>query len=385
MAPPLSVQEIIRTRRNRTAASMASLPIHTRTLSPTLLHEDDAEDVARPSRAADLHKSLFSMVQAAGRSSKFQNRFDHVSSDDEQEQDDDEQDTRKQKWTPPSKIMEASQILTPARRDTKKSDSSEEPAPFLSMILKGEARMEASDHDIEKPGAASGIPELEEPSPKSLAQRLRDIFDLEELEDVVSEYPCWLLHKVLLSGHLYITTSHICFYAYCPKLTATAVKSGWLRKRGYRNPKYRNYYMELKGDVLRYYHDRTDIYEPSGHIDLRFGISATIEPESKKAGKERSPYFKVVVKDQEFFFMADSHETARDWVKHLQRVIFRSHNSGDSVKISLPIRNIINAEEEKVLDASDTLKLQVVEDYESYGLDEVCLVYFKLRSELTGV
>jgi hypothetical protein len=31
------------------------------------------------------------------------------------------------------------------------------------------------------------------------------------------EYPCWLLKSVLLQGYMYITTKHICFYAYLPR------------------------------------------------------------------------------------------------------------------------------------------------------------------------
>lgn len=31
------------------------------------------------------------------------------------------------------------------------------------------------------------------------------------------EYPCWLLKTVLLQGYMYVTTNHLCFYAYLPK------------------------------------------------------------------------------------------------------------------------------------------------------------------------
>jgi len=72
-------------------------------------------------------------------------------------------------------------------------------------------------------------------STDQLSKRLQDIFNLSEAEEVISgrnsseqkeliqhmltsiEYPCWLLDSVLLEGHMYITTRHICFYAYMPK------------------------------------------------------------------------------------------------------------------------------------------------------------------------
>lgn len=387
------------------ASSASSPPHRTRIRSPAR-DEDSDVDVAVPTRAADMNKSLFSMIKAAGRSETFQSRFDDVSSDDEGEDDNDNDNDKEEEEEEeehleyhrhhqhsddssrhdtdlegPEPLMEASQILMPARQATQ-SSTDEAPAPFLSMILKGEAHMEASEHTT-TPEAVVRIAEPEEPSLVSLAQRLKEIFELDEPEEVVSEYPCWLLHTVLLSGHLYITTKHVCFYAYCPKLSTTTVKSGWLRKRGHHNPRYRHYYMELKGDVLRYYNDRTDIYMPNGHIDLRFGISATVEPESKKIGKDQSSYFKVVTKDREYFLKAETHNMAREWVKHLQRVIFRSHNSGDSVKIRLPIPNIIDAEEERVLDVSDTVKLRVLENLGSFGLDEVSFICFENDSTLT--
>jgi hypothetical protein len=47
-----------------------------------------------------------------------------------------------------------------------------------------------------------------------LAGMLKDIFGLQDVEDVVAEMPCWLFRSVLLQGYLYLTTGHICFYAY---------------------------------------------------------------------------------------------------------------------------------------------------------------------------
>lgn len=68
----------------------------------------------------------------------------------------------------------------------------------------------------------------------TLAYRLQQIFEFDDLEEVISgksqaspfdcmliltcvEYPCWLLQSILLQGYMYITQKHICFYAYIPK------------------------------------------------------------------------------------------------------------------------------------------------------------------------
>lgn len=57
----------------------------------------------------------------------------------------------------------------------------------------------------------------------SLAQRIHQIFELEDVEEVISEYPCWLLQSILLQGYMYITQKHICFYAYISKKHVSTV------------------------------------------------------------------------------------------------------------------------------------------------------------------
>lgn len=38
-----------------------------------------------------------------------------------------------------------------------------------------------------------------------------------ERAHTVAEYKCWLFRSVLLQGFMYLTTGHICFYAYLPR------------------------------------------------------------------------------------------------------------------------------------------------------------------------
>ena len=58
-------------------------------------------------------------------------------------------------------------------------------------------------------------------------------------------------------------------------------------------------------------------------------------------------------------------------MQSLQKTIFRSHNDGDSVKISLPLENIIDFEESPVVEFAETVKLRVIENDDSYAIDEV--------------
>ena len=111
------------------------------------------------------------------------------------------------------------------------------------------------------------------------------------------------------------------------------------------------------------------MYFPSGNIDLRYGISAALS-DLKEKGKDATS-FTITTHQRTYFFKADSSASAKDWVKTLQKVIFRSHNDGDSVKISLPIENVIDIEESPVLEFADTFKIQVIESNETYAINEV--------------
>ena len=120
---------------------------------------------------------------------------------------------------------------------------------------------------------------------------------------------------------------------------------------------------------MSYYSDPSDLYFPSGNIDLRYGISAALT-EHKEKSKDVTN-FTVTTHQRTYFFKADSPASAKEWVKTLQKVIFRSHNDGDSVKISLPIENVIDIEENPVVDFAETFRIRAVDSNETYAIEEV--------------
>ncbi len=123
--------------------------------------------------------------------------------------------------------------------------------------------------------------------------------------------------------------------------------------------------------MLSYYRDSSKLYFPHGQIDLRYGISATVTSTDKDG-----VHFQVVTHQRTYYFRADSAPSAKEWVKSLQRVIFRSHNEGDSVKISLPIENVIDIEENQAMvEFTDTCKIRVIDNDETFAIDDVRLVY----------
>ena len=156
-------------------------------------------------------------------------------------------------------------------------------------------------------------------------------------------------------------------------------KSGHLSKKGRTNTKYKRYWFTLRGDVLSYYADQSDLYFPSGNIDLRYGISSSLV-HPKDDGKEVKDIV-VATHQRSYYFRADSATSAKEWVKTFQKAIFRSHNDGDSVKISLPVENVIDIEESPVLDFAETIKIRVVDSDETYAIDEVFRLQASCESE----
>jgi sterol 3beta-glucosyltransferase len=108
---------------------------------------------------------------------------------------------------PPRPPPPESPTVTPSERPTTqpKATSSE-----TTQVEKVNSASRRSRH-----GSSAGT--IKGSTPVTLAQRIRQIFEFEDVEEVISEYPCWLLQSILLQGYMYITQKHICFYAYIPK------------------------------------------------------------------------------------------------------------------------------------------------------------------------
>ncbi|KAM0551341.1 hypothetical protein ACHAPJ_008447 [Fusarium lateritium] len=273
-----------------------------------------------------------------------------------------------------------SDVASPPALALSRQDTQGRLAPVMSRMLEAKADLSnRPSSDLDRLSSdISRSSDGEEVS--ALAKKLREIFEFDEAEQVIEEYPCWLLQSVLLQGYMYITSKHICLYAYLPKKAQEAAKSGYLSKSGKHNPSYTRFWFRLKGDVLTYYKTATDVYFPHGQIDLRYGISASIADKDKGG-----LHFTVETHHRTYRFKADSAPSAKEWVKSLQRVIFRSHNDGDSVKISLPIKNVIDIEDTQMIAFADTCKIRVIDNDETYAIDEYFFSFFSFGKEAINV
>ena len=386
--------------------------------------DDDEEDVLKPTAdgsARFLNQSVMEMISRAGREVDFQTRIDESSSESEGE----EEPTQSQKLPPKATtsaaststtataesskkqeskhsrtssktklfqsvgklrirtnrgsrttletedLMSSSQIIAPYTSEEQAEDPISIDAPILSRKLLAEANIqESEDEAVSATKKHTTDTTLAKKEPLSLQRRLKELFGFEKMENIIAEFKCCLLQSVLLEGYLYVTQRHFCFYAYLPKKSTTVAKSGFFNKRGHRNPHYRRYYFELKGDVLSYYESPSEIYYPRGKIDLRYGISASVEDHKDYA------YFTVVTEQRTFHFRADSAQSAKQWVRVLQKAIFRSHNDGDIVKIVIPIDNVIDIEENQIIDFAETVKLRVFDNDETYAIEEYYFSFF---------
>lgn len=234
---------------------------------------DDAhEDVTAPkgkNAAQYMHQSIFSMITAAGGGAQvnYQSRFDDDPSESEEDGDGDRPEhtgqqapmsdgtqenkqasqapsssRRKSKLLrsiprlnkmrrpkdqrePSTDLMSSSQILPPRKQSEVDAGNNDDTArggseaPVLSRMMTARAEMEEADPEspVHQAKGEVDVGTHSVASPVSLAQRLKEIFDFDEPEEVITEYPCWLLQTVLLQGYMYITQKHICFYAYLPR------------------------------------------------------------------------------------------------------------------------------------------------------------------------
>ncbi|KAJ5933359.1 hypothetical protein N7454_005688 [Penicillium verhagenii] len=416
MGPSLDDQK--RRGDQRMSASMRIPPIHRPypdRLPERFKDEADAQvDFTAPprgmgSRDGNMHymqQSLFSMIAAVGSRSDFRARFDDSSDEESDEkrrekrsdratqgsllnyndsgraalnlrEETEERGRRHRRTISENKAVQklpslsskdeekdmptpSGSILTlPPRRARSATPRA---APVLSRMVQAQNRFDTASVP-ENPPSRSETPSEERPqtSGSALASRLMEMFGFDRPEKVLVEYACALLQSMLLQGYI------------------VAAKSGYMSKRGRKNPKYNRYWFVLRGDVLSYYADPSNLYFPNGHVDLRYGISASLS-ETKVQGTEVKD-FQVSTDQRTFYFRADSSTSAKEWVKALQKVIFRSHNEGDSVKVSFPIKNVIDLEESPMAEFAETFKIRVVDGNEDFAIDEYFFSFFNSGQE----
>lgn len=197
-----------------------------------------------------------------------------------------------------------------------------------------------------------------------LAEKLREIFDIDVLREVWAEMPCWLLRSVLLQGYMYLTNSHICFFAHMPSREDQILKSGSLSKKATRTKRWIKYWFVLKNDALSWCQSSSDPYFLNGIVDLRYVIAC--EPVGEKEMLLRTNQKNVLLS-------ADSVPSRDEWVKAVRKVMFKAQNMGDTVKIAIPYSVILDIEKSTAMDFSETIEVKVMDKESS---DSYFFAYF---------
>ncbi|KAJ3548557.1 hypothetical protein NMY22_g1223 [Coprinellus aureogranulatus] len=200
-----------------------------------------------------------------------------------------------------------------------------------------------------------------------LADKLREIFELEGIHEVWAEMPCWLLRSVLLQGYMYLTDNYLCFFAHMPTREDQVLKSGSLSKRAQRTKRWVKHWFVLKNDALSWYQSSSDPYFPHGIVDLRYAV--TCEPYGDKE-------FRLRTHQKTVNLSADSVPSRDEWVKAIKKVIFKAQNLGDTVRIAIPYSVILDVERSSAMDFSETIEVKVVDKEDQFSVDSYFFAYF---------
>ncbi len=242
-----------------------------------------------------------------------------------------------------------------------------------------------------------------------------------------------MLRDVLLQGHLYATKSFLAFFAYLPDPQGTTLLSSNINyKSNPKSHKSSRYWAVLRDNTLSLYSNPSDLYFPTIRIDLRYTTKAEIIPINTKSNSkvsnkikntgfpiplpslpsisvpllsspqkspsspetetnselssttndiEESCHFNLYTDDKTYHFVTDSPHSAKVWIVALQKQIFQSKNLGDFVKIIIPFENIIDLEEIPIFEVGKTLKIKIIEDSNSFVIDDYFFTFFKSNDD----
>nr|XP_019049094.1 sterol 3-beta-glucosyltransferase [Kwoniella bestiolae CBS 10118]OCF28024.1 sterol 3-beta-glucosyltransferase [Kwoniella bestiolae CBS 10118] len=203
---------------------------------------------------------------------------------------------------------------------------------------------------------------------EKLAERLMDVFGLEEREDVLEEMRCWLLRSVMLKGYMYLTKRHICFFANMPDKENLVVKTGPLYKKASRTKLNTKFWVVLKNDVLSWYESTADPYFPKGNISLQYCSSCDAVDETK---------FKVRTAERNYTFTADTEASRDEWIKAIQKVMFKIQHEGESVKLIIPLQAVLELERSPTLEFAETIEIKCVDPEDQMSVESYFFASFQ--------
>ncbi|WVO17804.1 hypothetical protein L204_105502 [Cryptococcus depauperatus] len=202
---------------------------------------------------------------------------------------------------------------------------------------------------------------------EKLAQRMMEVFGLEDQEEVLEEMKCWLLRNIMLKGYMYLTRKHICFFARIPNENNLLVKSGPLYKKSSRTKLSTKFWVVLKNDVLSWYESTSDLYFPKGNISLQYCLSCDSVSDQK---------FKIRTAERSYTFTADMENSRDEWVKALQKVMFKTQHEGECVKLIIPLEAIVDVDKSPTLEFAETIEIKCIDMEDQMSVDSYFFASF---------
>ncbi|TXT13065.1 hypothetical protein VHUM_01466 [Vanrija humicola] len=178
---------------------------------------------------------------------------------------------------------------------------------------------------------------------------------------------CWLLRSVMLKGYMFLTKSRICFFANMPHEGTVVLKSGPLYKKHHRTKLSPKFWVMLRDNVLSWYDSPNDPYFPRGNVPLQYASSC----ESLDGTR-----FKLRTSERNYTFTADSEANATEWVRVIQKAIFKVQHEGESVKIVIPLEAVFDIERNPTLEFAETIEVKVVDPEDAMSMDSYFFASF---------
>lgn len=180
---------------------------------------------------------------------------------------------------------------------------------------------------------------------------------------------------------MYLTARHICFYAHMPAREVSShiksfsnadeqnavVRTGPLYKKASRTKLNTKFWVVLRNDVLSWFESTSDPYFPKGNISLQYVSSC--DPVDENRFKLRTP-------ERNYTFKADTSDGRDEWVKSIQKVMFKTQHEGESVKLIIPLEAVLDVEKSPTLEFAETIEVRCVDSEDQMSVDSYFFASF---------
>ena len=128
------------------------------------------------------------------------------------------------------------------------------------------------------------------------------------------------------------------------------------------------FWVVLRNDVLSWFESTADPYFPKGNISLQYVSSC--DPVDENRFKLRTP-------ERNYTFKADTSDGRDEWVKSIQKVMFKTQHEGESVKLIIPLEAVLDVEKSPTLEFAETLEVRCVDSEDQMSVDSYFFASFQ--------